>query len=145
MVMELKKDLGRKWVHGGPGVCLAFRWAGSLERSLMALRCPLTVPHLLLFFLLISAQAGNRLVWPLFVLGRLCRTVTVLWRRGASLVAQLVKNPPAVQETLFWFLGWEDPWRRNRLPTAVFLGFPGGSDGKELACNVGDWSSVPVW
>ena len=99
----------------------------------------------LLFFLLISAQAGNRLVWPLFVLGRLCRTVTVLWRRGASLVAQLVKNPPAVQETLFWFLGWEDPWRRNRLPTAVFLGFPGGSDGKESACNVGDWSSVPVW
>ena len=27
---------------------------------------------------------------------------------GASLVAQLVKNPPAVQETLILFLGWED-------------------------------------
>ena len=26
----------------------------------------------------------------------------------ASLVAQLVKNPPAVQETLVGFLGWED-------------------------------------
>jgi len=23
------------------------------------------------------------------------------------------------------------PWRRNRLPSPVFLGFPGGSDGKE--------------
>ena len=27
----------------------------------------------------------------------------------ASLVAQLVKNPPAVQETLVRSLGWEDP------------------------------------
>ena len=27
---------------------------------------------------------------------------------GDSLVAQLVKNPPAVQETLVQFLGWED-------------------------------------
>ena len=28
--------------------------------------------------------------------------------QGASLVAQLVKNPPALQETLVQFLGWED-------------------------------------
>ena len=28
---------------------------------------------------------------------------------GASLIAQLVKNLPAVQETLVRFLGWEDP------------------------------------
>ena len=27
----------------------------------------------------------------------------------ASLIAQLVKNPPAMQETLVQFLGWEDP------------------------------------
>ena len=27
----------------------------------------------------------------------------------ASLVAQLVKNPPATQETLVQSLGWEDP------------------------------------
>ena len=27
---------------------------------------------------------------------------------GASLVAQLVKNPPAMQETPVQFLGWED-------------------------------------
>ena len=27
---------------------------------------------------------------------------------------------------------------RDRLPTPVFLGFPGGSDSKESACNVGD-------
>ena len=30
------------------------------------------------------------------------------------------------------------PWRRNRLPAPVFLGFPGGSDGKESAYNAGD-------
>ena len=29
-----------------------------------------------------------------------------LW---ASLIAQLVKNAPAMQETLVPFLGWEDP------------------------------------
>ena len=33
-------------------------------------------------------------------------------------------------------------WRRDRLPTPVFLGFPGGSDGKESACNVEDLGSI---
>ena len=37
-----------------------------------------------------------------------------------SLIAQLVKNPPAMQETWVWSLGWEDPWRRERLPTPKF-------------------------
>ena len=35
------------------------------------------------------------------------------------------------------------PWRRDRLPTPVFWGFPGGSAGKESACNVGDLGSIP--
>ena len=38
----------------------------------------------------------------------------------ASLVAQLVKNPPAMRETWVGSLGWEDPWRRERLLTPVF-------------------------
>ena len=29
------------------------------------------------------------------------------------------------------------------LPTPVFLGFPGGSSGKESACNAGDLDSSP--
>ena len=33
---------------------------------------------------------------------------------GASLVAQLVKNPPAMQETLVPFLGWEDPLEKRK-------------------------------
>ena len=35
------------------------------------------------------------------------------------------------------------PWRRERLPTPVFRGFPGGSAGKESVCNVEDVGSVP--
>ena len=34
-------------------------------------------------------------------------------------------------------------WRRDRLPTLVFLGFPSGSAGKEYACNVGDLGLIP--
>ena len=34
-------------------------------------------------------------------------------------------------------------WRRDRLPTPVFLGFPGGSDDKEPASNVGDLGLIP--
>ena len=39
-----------------------------------------------------------------------------------------------------WFDSWvrKIHWRRDRLPIPVFLGFPGGSAGKESACNVGD-------
>ena len=31
----------------------------------------------------------------------------------ASLVAQLVKNPPAMRETWVWSLGWEDPLEKG--------------------------------
>ena len=58
-------------------------------------------------------------------------------------MAQLVTNPPAMQET--WFNSWvgKIPWRRDRLPTPVFLGFPCGLAGKESTCNVGDLGSIP--
>ena len=38
----------------------------------------------------------------------------------ASLVAQLVKNSPAMWETWVQFLGWEDPLEKEWLPTPVF-------------------------
>ena len=55
----------------------------------------------------------------------------------------MVKNLPAMQET--WFDSWvgKIDWRRDRLPTPVFLGFPCGSAGKESTCNAGDLSSIP--
>ena len=34
------------------------------------------------------------------------------------------------------------PWRRDRLPTPVLLGFPCGSAGEESVCNVGDLDSI---
>ena len=34
-------------------------------------------------------------------------------------------------------------WRRDRLPTPVFLVFPCSSAGKESACNAGDLGSIP--
>ena len=62
----------------------------------------------------------------------------------ASLVAQTIKNPPAMQETGFDSWVRKIPWRRDGLPTPVFLGFPGGSDGKESSCNAGDLGSITV-
>ena len=61
----------------------------------------------------------------------------------ASLTAQLLKNPPAMQETPVRFLCWKICWRRDRVPTPVFLGFPCGSAGKQSTCNVGDLGLIP--
>ena len=53
----------------------------------------------------------------------------VLWFKWASLLAQLVKNLPAMRETWVQYLGWEDPLEKEWLPTLVF--WPG-----ELGCRV---------
>ena len=62
---------------------------------------------------------------------------------GASLRAQLVKNSPGVHQTPGRLLGLKICWRRDRLPTPVFLGFPGALFGKESACSVGNLGSIP--
>ena len=62
---------------------------------------------------------------------------------GTSLVTQLVKNLPAMQETRLYSWVRKTPCRRDRLPTLVFLAFPSGSDSKESTCNVGDLGSIP--
>ena len=61
----------------------------------------------------------------------------------ASLIAQLIKN--RLQCRRPWFNPWVGKirWKRDRLPTPVFSGFPCGSAGKESACNVGDLGSIP--
>ena len=85
----------------------------------------------------------------------------------ASLVAQMVKNSPAMWETWVQSLGWEDPlekgkvthssilaWRFHGLVTKswtwlndflFFLRhyFPRGSDGEASAYNAGDPGSIP--
>ena len=55
----------------------------------------------------------------------------------ASLVAQVVKNPPAVQETWVRSLGWEDPLEKERPPTPVFL--PGESHGQRSLVGYSPW------
>ena len=42
----------------------------------------------------------------------------------ASLVAQLLKNPPAMQETLVRFLGREDPLEKGYATHSSVLGLP---------------------
>ena len=44
-----------------------------------------------------------------------------------------------------WFNFWVGMirWRRDRVPTPVFLGFPCGSAGKESACNARVLGSIP--
>ena len=64
-------------------------------------------------------------------------------QRRASLIAQLVKNPPAIQETLVNSWVGKIPWRRDSISTPVFLGFPCGSAGKESTCNVGNLGLIP--
>ena len=62
---------------------------------------------------------------------------------GLPWISQLVKNPPAMQETPVQFLGQEDPLEKGKATTPVFLDFPCGSIGKESACNTGDLGWIP--
>ena len=45
----------------------------------------------------------------------------------ASLIAQLVKNPPAMRETWVQSMSWEDPLEKGKAPTLV--SWPGESHG----------------
>ena len=63
---------------------------------------------------------------------------------GASLIAQLEKKIH-LQCRRPWFNSWvrKIPWRKDGLPTPVFLGSACGSAGKESACKVGDLGLIP--
>ena len=39
----------------------------------------------------------------------------------ASLEAQLVKNPPAIQKNWVWSLGWEDPLKKKKVTHSSIL------------------------
>ena len=54
----------------------------------------------------------------------------------ASLVAQPVKNPPAMQETLVQFLGQGDALEKGLATHSSILGLPWGSDSKQSACTL---------
>ena len=48
-------------------------------------------------------------------------TSTVEFRNLASLVAQLVKNPPAMREAWVRSLGWEDPLEKGKATHSSIL------------------------
>ena len=60
------------------------------------------------------------------------------------LIAQLVKN--RLQCRRPWFNSWvgKTHWRRDRLPTPIFLDFPCGSAGKESTCKAGEGKGYPL-
>ena len=46
----------------------------------------------------------------------------------ASLVAQLVKNPPAIRETWVQSLGWEDPLEKEKATHSSYSGLENSMD-----------------
>ena len=59
------------------------------------------------------------------------------------LIAQLVRIRLQCRRPRFDSWVGKIRWRRDRLPTPVFLGFPCGSAGKESTCSAGDLGSIP--
>ena len=87
-------------------------------RGLMTVKCPEA-----LVFTLLPEEATRlqRLFVPLFVrwAGRDLKSFS----RWASLVPQLVENPPAMWETWVQSLCWEEiPWRRESILPGEFHG-----------------------
>ena len=52
-------------------------------------------------------------------------------------MAQLVKNPLAVQETWVRSLGWEDPWGKREAAHSSKRDFPGGSNSRASGSKKG--------
>ena len=87
-------------------------------------------------------QMNNLSRWYIFkyLSGYLVHPSKFPW---TSLIAQLLKNPPAMQRP--WFSSWvgKTCWRRDRLPTPIFLGFPCGLAGNESTCSAGNLGLIP--
>ena len=70
-------------------------------------------------------------------------TYMLFHKHEAPLIAQLVKNLPAMQETSVRFQSQEDLLEKGQATHPVFLGFPCGPAGKESTCNEGDLGLIP--
>ena len=68
---------------------------------------------------LIKGKVTSLTEWPIIqkcsmtLLYPSVNDVTLTLRFLASMIAQLVRNPPAIQETPVLFLGWEDPLEKG--------------------------------
>ena len=72
----------------------------------MIINYPLKHSAVLSLFLLFRTNNNKKLLLILYLL-------YVKYCSGASLIAQLIKNPPATQETLVRFLSQEDPLEKG--------------------------------
>ena len=73
--------------------------------------------------------------------GDFCRELDKLSHVGASQVALVVKNPPAMQEPQETWVG-KVSWRRAWQPTPVFL--PGESRGQRNLVGYSPWAHTTV-
>ena len=92
----------------------------------------------------LGRSPGEGKCYPLQYFG-LQNSIICGWRTGLLVFSLAAQPLEAIvvpyQVTLSCLISLKPA--RERLPTPVFLGFPGGSDGKESACNVGNPGSVP--
>ena len=52
------------------------------------------------------------------------QVISIQFKNGASLIAQLVKNPPVMQETPVRFLGQKEPLEKGKATHSSILGLP---------------------
>ena len=64
---------------------------------------------------------ANNTIMSYFLVFSYIHVVDCTW---ASLIAQLVKNPPAMQETPVQFPGQEDPLEKGKATNSSILGLP---------------------
>ena len=85
-----------------------------------------------------SINMEIRSIWPIILNEPHWPWVTsAIFDKDAKLVAPMVKNPPAMQEIQVRSLGWKIPWRKERLPTPVFL--PGNIYGQRSLAGYSSW------
>ena len=92
-----------------PPLYLAFSRQGRQKSLLCATRVSVPVNHYL----------AEAVVWTTKITG--CGVMHLALIYWASLVAQLVKNPLAMQETWVRFLGWEDPLAKGKATHSSIL------------------------
>ena len=97
---------------------------------------PALCPHVCTLHLCLYSSSADRLICTIFLDSTYIYYHLFLGFPHSS----LVKNLPAMQ-----FDSWVGKicWKRDRLPTPVFLDFPCGSAGKESACKAGDLGLIP--
>ena len=110
------RDLGHHSEHSWPGPRVPGGWGPALLGSVKCWHLPSPWSFSLLW---ISSAAFCRwLEWSSFIFLFKNSLQRLPW---ASLLAQMMKNLPAMQETWVQSLGWEDFLRREWQPTPVFL------------------------